>query len=164
MRRSVKIITRSLLGLAALVVALVVAGVIVVQTAWFRNAVRERMVSVVERATGGSVEIGNFSYDWRNLTAEVSPFILRGTEAPSAPPLFRADKIQIGLKIISALEKKVEVAEARADRFDLAEALLEIGLVITSVTLLTRSRIYWYFGMVSSLCGVISAASAYFLS
>jgi translocation and assembly module TamB len=110
MRRSVKIITRSLLGLAALVVALVVAGVIVVQTAWFRNAVRERMISVVERATGGSVEIGNFSYNWRNLTAEVSPFVLRGTEAPSAPPLFRADKIQIGLKIISALEKKVDIA------------------------------------------------------
>jgi hypothetical protein len=63
-----------------------------------------------------------------------------------------------------ALEKKVEVAEARADRFDLAEALLEIGLVITSVTLLTRSRVYWYFGMVASMCGVISAISAYFLS
>ena len=28
----------------------------------------------------------------------------------SAPPLFRADKIQIGLKIISALEKKVDIA------------------------------------------------------
>lgn len=39
-------------------------------------------------------------------------------------------------------EKKVEDAEARAARYDLAEALLEIGLVITSVTLLTRSRIY----------------------
>ncbi len=62
------------------------------------------------------------------------------------------------------LEKEVAKSEASADRFDLAEALLEIGLVITSVTLLTRSRIYWYFGMVFSLGGVISAASAFFLS
>jgi len=61
------------------------------------------------------------------------------------------------------LEKKVELAEARADRFDLAEALLEIGLVITSVTLLTRSRIYWYFGMIFSLGGIVSGISAYFL-
>ncbi len=54
-------------------------------------------------------------------------------------------------------------AEARADRFDLAEALLEIGLVITSVTLLTRSRIYWYLGLVFSALGVASVVSAFFL-
>ena len=53
----------------------------------------------------------------------------------------------------------MEEAEARADRFDLAEALLEIGLVITSVTLLTRNRLYWYFGMVFSLAGILSALS-----
>jgi Domain of unknown function (DUF4337) len=62
-----------------------------------------------------------------------------------------------------ALEKKVEHAEARAVRFDLGEALLEIGLVVTSVTLLTRSRIYWYFGMVFALGGIVSAVSAYFV-
>jgi|KBSMisStandDraft_5_1062788.scaffolds.fasta_scaffold00942_7 hypothetical protein len=57
------------------------------------------------------------------------------------------------------LEEKVEQAEARADRFDLGEALLEIGLVITSVTLLTKSRIYWYFGIIFALGGVASALS-----
>ena len=62
-----------------------------------------------------------------------------------------------------ALEAKVESAEARASRFDLAEALLEIGLVITSVTLLTRSRIYWYLGVVFSLAGIVSIVSAFFL-
>lgn len=59
------------------------------------------------------------------------------------------------------LEKEVSKAEKRAGRFDLGEALLEIGLVITSVTLLTRSRIYWYFGMVFALAGVLSAAFAF---
>jgi hypothetical protein len=62
-----------------------------------------------------------------------------------------------------ALESKVEEAEAKAVRFDLAEALLEIGLVITSVTLLTHTRIYWYFGIVFSLCGIASAASVLLL-
>jgi hypothetical protein len=57
----------------------------------------------------------------------------------------------------AALERRVDQAEARADRYDLAEALLEIGLVITSVTLLTRQRMYWYFGMVFSAGGVVSA-------
>lgn len=62
-----------------------------------------------------------------------------------------------------SLETQVENAEARANRFDLAEALLEIGLVITSVTLLTRSRIYWYLGIVFSVAGIASAASAFLL-
>jgi hypothetical protein len=52
----------------------------------------------------------------------------------------------------------VEQAEARADRFDLGEALLEIGLVITSVTLLTRKRIYWFVGLVSSVAGIVAGA------
>lgn len=61
---------------------------------------------------------------------------------------------------VKEIEKEVTAAEARATRFDLAETLLEIGLVITSVTLLTRSRIYWYFGMVFAAAGVLSAVAA----
>jgi hypothetical protein len=62
-----------------------------------------------------------------------------------------------------ALETEVRYSEARANRFDLSEALLEIGLVITSVTLLTRSRWYWYLGIVFSIGGVASALSVLFL-
>jgi uncharacterized protein DUF4337 len=61
------------------------------------------------------------------------------------------------------LQDEVRKAEAHASRFDLAEALLEIGLVITSVTLLTRSNIYWYLGMVFSLAGIASALSVLML-
>jgi uncharacterized protein YlxW (UPF0749 family) len=60
-----------------------------------------------------------------------------------------------------ALEARVEKAEKRATSFDLAEAMLEIGLVITSVTLLTRSRVYWYLGIVFSIAGIASALSAF---
>jgi hypothetical protein len=58
-----------------------------------------------------------------------------------------------------ALEAQMDQAEVRGSRFDLAEVLLEIGLVITSVTLLTRVRIYWYFGMGLSAAGILAAAS-----
>jgi hypothetical protein len=74
-----------------------------------------------------------------------------------------ADDLKKEQEQAEATEQKVEQAEARADRFDLGEALLEIGLVITSVTLLTRSRIYWYLGLVFSILGVASAASAFLL-
>jgi hypothetical protein len=62
-----------------------------------------------------------------------------------------------------ALQAKVHTGEARSDRLDLAEVLLQIGLVITSVTLLTRNRIYWHLGVASSLLGVVAAASAFFI-
>jgi hypothetical protein len=57
----------------------------------------------------------------------------------------------------TSLEAKVAIAEARADRFDLAEALLEIGLFITSIALLTRERFYWYLGIAFSAGGIASA-------
>ncbi|MGA9668892.1 MAG: DUF4337 family protein [Terracidiphilus sp.] len=47
-------------------------------------------------------------------------------------------------------------AERQAKFYDLGEALLEIGLVVSSVTLLTRSRVYWYLGIVSSIGGLAS--------
>ncbi|MGA2632947.1 MAG: DUF4337 domain-containing protein [Terracidiphilus sp.] len=68
-----------------------------------------------------------------------------------------AEKMADEFKEAKALEAEVKLAEAKADRFDLGEALLEIGLVITSVTLLTRKRAYWYVGIVFSLCGIVSA-------
>jgi hypothetical protein len=74
-----------------------------------------------------------------------------------------ADELKDDKEKAEALEVKVEQAEARANRFDLAEALLEIGLVISSVTLLTRTRMYWYLGIVFSLLGIASAASVLFL-
>jgi translocation and assembly module TamB len=105
-----KIAALGVAALAGLVVVLLAAGVLVVRTEWFKNRVRERIQAVMERATGGLVEIGGFSYDWHRLTVEVSHFVVHGTEPASAPPLFRAEKIEIGLKIISALERKVDIS------------------------------------------------------
>jgi hypothetical protein len=73
------------------------------------------------------------------------------------------DELKDDKEKAEAFEAKVEQAVARANRFDLGEALLEIGLVITSVTLLTRRRAYWYLGIVFSVAGIVSAASVLLL-
>ena len=59
-------------------------------------------------------------------------------------------------------EAEVHRFERRAARFDLGEALLEIGLVIASITLLTRQRGYWYFGMTFGLAGLLAASLGFF--
>lgn len=60
-------------------------------------------------------------------------------------------------------EAEVRKAERHAGRFDLGEALLEIGLVVTSITLLTRQRAYWYLGMGFGAVGFVIAAWAFFI-
>jgi hypothetical protein len=67
------------------------------------------------------------------------------------------DKAHEKEKKVGEFEEKVEAAEAKADRFDLGEVLLEIGLVITSITLLTHKRIYWFVGLGFSVVGIVAA-------
>jgi hypothetical protein len=55
------------------------------------------------------------------------------------------------------LEREVAMERKRADRYDLAEVFLEIGLVITSITLLSGRRIFWHLGIVLSVVGVVVA-------
>ena len=74
------------------------------------------------------------------------------------------DKAHEKEKKVSEYEEKVEKAEARADRFDLGEVLLEIGLVITSITLLTRKRAYWFAGLGFSAAGIVAAVLGLLLS
>jgi glutamine synthetase type III len=55
------------------------------------------------------------------------------------------------------LDGEVVMERRRADRYDLAEVFLEIGLVITSITLLSGRRIFWHLGIVLSVVGVVVA-------
>ena len=59
------------------------------------------------------------------------------------------------------LEAESHHEQRRGDRFDLSEALLEMALVVTSITLLTRNRIFWFAGLALGLCGIIAALSAF---
>ena len=55
------------------------------------------------------------------------------------------------------LEGEVILEQRRADRYDLAEVFLEIGLVVTSITLLSGRRIFWHLGIVLGVVGVVVA-------
>ncbi len=57
------------------------------------------------------------------------------------------------------LEDEIRGATERANRFDLGEVFLEIALVVTSITLLTRRKAFWYLGLVCAAVGLASAAS-----
>jgi hypothetical protein len=56
-------------------------------------------------------------------------------------------------------ENDVLIEGRRADRFDLGEVMLEAALVICSITLLTRKKLFWAMGLVLGAAGVVIAAS-----
>jgi hypothetical protein len=59
------------------------------------------------------------------------------------------------------LEQEVQAEQRRGDRFDSGEALLEIALVIASITLLTKRRLFWQQGLILGALGVLNAISAW---
>jgi septal ring factor EnvC (AmiA/AmiB activator) len=62
-----------------------------------------------------------------------------------------------------SLETEVKRAEHRADRYDLGEAMLEIAVVLSSITLLTKQQQYFILGCVLGIGGMLIAASALFV-
>jgi uncharacterized protein DUF4337 len=75
---------------------------------------------------------------------------------------YEDDKGDIGEEA-RKLEGERDVIGRRADRFDGGEALLEVGLVICSLTLLTRRRFFWFAGMLIGAAGVIVAITGFLL-
>lgn len=60
-------------------------------------------------------------------------------------------------------EDDVKREGRRADRYDLGEVMLEAALVICSITLLTRKRLYWGMGLVLATIGIVVAAAGFLI-
>jgi hypothetical protein len=75
---------------------------------------------------------------------------------------YNADKEDISEKA-KEFERERDLLSRRANRFDGGEGLLQVGLVICSITLLTRRRLFWIGGVFVGLLGVIMALTGLFL-
>ena len=97
-------------GLLGLILILFVTGIAIVRTDWFRDMVRGKIVAAVETGTGGRAELGSFNFEWTHLRAQIHNFVLHGLESPDAAPLFRADLLQVDLKLLSPFRGFVDIA------------------------------------------------------
>jgi hypothetical protein len=61
------------------------------------------------------------------------------------------------------LEKERNVAGRKGDRFDAAEVILEIALIICSLTLLTKKKAFWFTGIGLGLVGLMVTVSGFLL-
>ena len=75
---------------------------------------------------------------------------------------YQSDKEDIS-KEARDLEADRDLAARKADRFDGGEAILEIGLVICSITLLTKRKLFWIVGVLFGAGGIAVAATGFLL-
>ncbi len=109
MSRPVRIVRNVAIGLVGLILVLVVAVLVVVQTAWFRNYVRQTIISDVEESTGGRVDIGSFDFDVKNLRATVMNFVIHGTEPANAAPFVSIPRIEVDFRLFTSLKHLYEI-------------------------------------------------------
>ncbi|MGH9863865.1 MAG: hypothetical protein ACRD4H_00465, partial [Candidatus Acidiferrales bacterium] len=104
--------------LAVLVVAIVLAAVItvIVESGAGERWARGYIVRKIESSTGGRVELGAFHFRLRDLHAELDDFTLHGRESTGLPPFFHADKIRVGVHIISLFNKKISLSDLEIER------------------------------------------------
>jgi len=61
------------------------------------------------------------------------------------------------------LKKERTVIARKGDRYEGAEVLLEIALILTSFTLITKKRFFWFAGTLLGLVGAVVALSGFLL-
>jgi translocation and assembly module TamB len=101
----------ALAALAIMVAVSVLGGYLYLKSDAFRQLAMRKIVAEANRATGGHTQIGAVDFELSTLTAHLYDVVIRGDESPNAPPLFRVDKVTVGLKIRSALHRKINLSE-----------------------------------------------------
>jgi hypothetical protein len=73
---------------------------------------------------------------------------------------YESDKGDISEKA-KEFEKELEVQRKHANFFDASEGILEIALVICSLTLLTNQKVFWIAGILIGGVGVVAAVAGF---
>jgi translocation and assembly module TamB len=79
---------------------------------WIRGV----LVREIQDRTGTRVEMNDFHLHIGGLRAEIEGLTVHGLEAANAPPLFHADRVEVGLRILSFFRRQVALDELIVER------------------------------------------------
>ncbi len=111
-----KTVRNAAIGLVALIVLLLAGTILTVRTDWFRNFVRQKIITATEEGTGGKVEIGSFEFAWSRLRAVVTDFVIHGNEPAGSDPFVRAARVELDLRLLTSLTRLFELACLSVDK------------------------------------------------
>src|ERR1700722_7089679 len=100
-----------------LLLVLVFAGLMFyASTAHFSNVVRQKVISVLQDATGGRVELRTFRWSLRQLSVEVDGVTIHGLEGPGELPYAHIDRLYARAKILSLFDGRLGLDYLEVDR------------------------------------------------
>ncbi len=109
-------ILRALLIFFAVLIVVAGGALWYASTAQFDNRVRSEVIEVLERSTGGRVELAHFSWHLLKLEAEVDGLTIHGLEGPKEVPYAHLDELIVRAKIISLFRARIGLRLLQAER------------------------------------------------
>jgi translocation and assembly module TamB len=109
-------ISWTLAGIVGVIVIAAVGGYLYLKSTGFQRLAISQIEQQTAAATGAKTEIGRLDFNLSTLTAHLYDITIRGTEGPNQPPLLHADKLTVGVKILSALRRQVSLSELLIER------------------------------------------------
>ncbi len=92
------------------------AGVIFLGTDLAQQWIRAAIVNQIQQRTGTRVEMDAFHLQIWKLNAVIQGLTLHGLEAPNAPPLFHAERVDVALHVVSFFRRRIDLDELIVDR------------------------------------------------
>ncbi len=113
-----KILRAILIFIPAIVAALVVLLIIVINTQRFRDFLRSEIIEQAATRAGIRVEIGGLATHWTALAFDLTDIVVRSTAdpAPAAPPLFQAKHLQLAIQFSPLLRRELELRSIVLDQ------------------------------------------------
>ena len=99
---------------------LVLGASVLIWTGVVERWARGALISRLEQSTGARVQIGAFHLRLWGLHVEIDDLTLHGLEAADDPPLFHADRMEVGVKVLSFFGRKISLEELIVARPQLA--------------------------------------------
>ena len=105
------------IGVVVLVLVAGLVGALVwyASTPQFTARVHQAVVDILERATGGRVEMGAFRWSARNLTIDVDNLTIHGKEVAGEIPYFHVRHLTLNASILSFLAPKIHLISLTAE-------------------------------------------------
>ena len=94
-------------GLLLFFLVCIAAVAVFLQTSLARQWLRNELISQIQSRTGTRVEIGALRLNVWRLRTEIENLTAHGIEAADAPPLFHADRVDVGVHIVSFFRRQI---------------------------------------------------------
>ena len=111
-----KILLTSGAVVGAGLVVLIVAAILILNSGWFANFAKQKIVSALEDATGGKVDIGSLQLELSGITIRVRNVVLHGTEPAADAPLLRVSLLELRLRLLPSLKRAYEIKYLGVDQ------------------------------------------------